>query len=168
MSSKIHVGSHLKKILSKGSWFFLSSIIIKAGGVFILPVITRILTQSEIGVLRILDSINQVMIILISLALDQAYSRFIYANDKSDEQLKRYISTYFWIIVLWGSFVVSISLIIGKIFLTDYLSIRFYPLITLTMIGPLLMQLGVLGRSFLRKKLKTEYISIVTISAYAF
>ena len=162
-NQEIHHGSHFKKILTKGTWYFFSSIFVKAINLFLLPIVTRYLSPSEYGVLSTLDSISQLLPVFISLALDEAYVRFYFNHNKSYDELKKYISTYFWIILGWGIFVFIISLIIGKISITKILDVPFYPFIPLTMLGPLLLQLSVLGNAYLRQQLKAEFLSLIEI-----
>ncbi len=165
-NQQIHQGSHFKKILTKGIWYFISSIFVKAVNLFLLPVVTRYLNPSEFGVLSTLDSISQLLPVFISLALDEAYVRFYFNHNKSYDELKKYISTYFWIILGWGIVVFIVSLLIGKISLTKILDIPFYPYIPLTMVGPLLLQLSVLGDAYLRQQLKAEFLSIIEMSLH--
>lgn len=165
-NQQIHQGSHFKKILTKGIWYFIASIFVKAVNLFLLPVITRYLNPSEYGVLSTLESVSQLLPVFISLALDEAYVRFYFNHNKNYDELKKYISTYFWIILGWGIIVFFVSLIIGKISITKILDIPFYPFIPLTMVGPLLLQLSVLGDAYLRQQLKAEFLSIIEIILY--
>lgn len=167
-NNKIHSGSHIKKIFTKGSWYFLASTATKMMAILILPVATRYLTEQEVGILDSLESIRQLLPIFISLCLDEAYHRFYFHYKQDKANLKRYISTYFWIILAWGVITFVISLIIGRIFLTDLFNIPFSPYIPLTMIGPLLLQLSVLGGAYLRQELKAELLSIIEVLLYVF
>ncbi|MBN2544942.1 MAG: polysaccharide biosynthesis C-terminal domain-containing protein [Spirochaetes bacterium] len=163
----IHSGSHFKKIITKGSWYLFASIAVKAMAILILPVITRLLSKHDIGVLDTLETIKQLLPIFISLSLDEAYYRFYFNHNKTQKEIKTYVSTYFWIITTWGIFVVFISLLIGKLFLTDLFKVNYFPFIPLTMTGPLLIQLKTLGEVYLKQKLKSEFISITEIIVYA-
>jgi O-antigen/teichoic acid export membrane protein len=159
-NTSIHQGSHFKKIIKKGSWYFFASVITKILAILVLPISTRLLSKHDIGVLDTLESIRQLLPLFISLSLDEAYYRFYFNHNKSYNELKKYVSTYFWIIVGWGIFVVFISLIIGKLFLINIFEVSYYPYIPLTMIGPLLLQLDFLGKVYLKQKLKSEFVSI--------
>ncbi len=162
----IHTGSHFKKIVTKGSWYLFASIAVKAMALGILPIITRLLTEHDIGVLDTLEQMKQLLIIFISLSLDEAYYRFYFNHNKDHNELKKYVSTYFWIIALWGIIIVLISLLIGKLFLIKIFKVNYFPYIPLTMIGPLLVQLKMLGEVYLKQKLKSEFVSIAEIVVY--
>ena len=162
----IHHGSHAKKILTKGVWYFFSSLFVKAVNLFLLPIVTRYFSPAEYGILSTLDTVYQLLPVFISLSLDEAYFRFYFNHNKDKNELKDYVSTYFWIILGWGIIVVSGSIIIGKIYLTRLLDVPFFPFIPLTMIGPLLLQLGVLGGAYLRQELKAELLSLTEILSY--
>src|SRR4030042_2061947 len=121
----IHEGSHFKKILSKGVWYFFSSIFVKSINLLLLPVITRYYSPAEYGILSTLDSISQLLPIFISLSLDEAYFRYYFNHHKNHKELKSYVSTYFWIILAWGLAVFLVSMLIGNFYVTDLLSIPF-------------------------------------------
>ena len=160
-NQQIHSGSHFKKILTKGVWYFFSSIFIKAINLVLLPIITRYIPPSELGILSTLESIGQLLPVFISLSLDEAYCRFYFNHNKTHEEQKTYISTYFWIILGWGIFVVFISMIIGKISIMRLLKVPFFPFISLIMIGPLFLQLSLLGGAYLRQELKSASFSFI-------
>ena len=128
----IHSGSHLKKIISKGSWYFVASVITKALAIIMWPITTRYLSPNDIGVLDSLDSIRLLLPFFISLCLDEAYYRFYFNHNKTFDELKKYISTYFWIIISWGIVVLLIGTLIGRIYLTKLFDVPFYPFILIT------------------------------------
>ncbi len=163
---EIHSGSHFKKIVTKGSWYFIASIIIKALAILTWPITTRYLSQNDIGILDTLDSIRSLLPIFISLSLDEAYLRFYFNHNRTFEELKKYISTYFWIIISWGLVVLTATLIIGRIFLTKLFNVPFFPFISLTMLGPLLLQLSLLGGAYLKQLLRAKLYSISQVLIY--
>ena len=162
----IHSGSHLKKIISKGSWYFVASVITKALAIIMWPITTRYLSPNDIGVLDSLDSIRLLLPFFISLCLDEAYYRFYFNHNKTFDELKKYISTYFWIIISWGIVVLLIGTLIGRIYLTKLFDVPFYPFILITMLGPLLLQLSLLGGVYLKQRLKSEFYSITQVVVY--
>lgn len=164
--NNIHSGSHLNKIVKKGSWYLFSSIAVKAMAILILPIVTRVLSEHDVGVLDSLESIKMLLPLFISLALDEAYYRFYFNHNKDHNELKKYISTYFWGILIWGFFIVFIANLIGKFYLVKIFNVKFYPFIPLTMIGPLLLQLKTLGEVYLKQNLKAEFVSISEVLTY--
>jgi O-antigen/teichoic acid export membrane protein len=162
-NENIHSGSHLKKIITKGSWYFIASIIIKALAILTWPITTRYLIPYDTGILDVLESIRQFLPILISLGLDEAYVRFYFSHNKTSDEIQCYVSTYFWIIIGWGFFIFIGSTIVGFFSLTKIFKIPFLPFIPFTMVGPLLIQLSILGGVYLKQQLKSAFYSIFQV-----
>ncbi len=158
--------SHFKIILQKSSWYFLSSILTKAITIFLLPITTRYLNKSDFGILSNLDAINQLLPLFMSLLLDSAYYRFYFHYKDDHKKLKTYVSTYFWSILILGTIVFFLSVFIGGMFVTKLLEVPFYPVIPLTMISPLILQLSALGNSYTKQLLKSELNSVIVIGSY--
>ena len=92
----IHTGSHAKKIASKGSIYLFSSIATKSIAILLMPIYTRYLSPADYGIINSLSTISRLMPIFISLCLDSAYRRFYFEFNKKDENLSKYVSTFFW------------------------------------------------------------------------
>jgi|GEM_PF-1122688 len=162
----IHKGSHLLKIFKKGSWYFLSSILTKVMAILVWPITTRLLSENDIGVLDSLYSIREFLPILISLCLDEAYYRFYFKYKDNDKDIKKFVSTYFWIIFFWGIVVFALSTVFGFFILKDLFKVTFFPFIPLTLVGPLFLQLSILGGVYLKQKLKSEIFSAIEVITY--
>lgn len=165
--SQKNEGGIFKKVAQKGGVYFISSILIKVLQVIILPLITRYIDTRNYGILEVVNAIRMVMPSLISLCLDAAYYRFYYKYNNDKKMLRRFISSYFWLIVGWGTIFIIISIAISFFYLgansMDYL---FHPFMTLTMMGILLYQLSFIGNAFQLQNLKAEFVGLVNIIYY--
>ncbi len=160
MAEHIHKRNHLKTILKNSSMYFISSILTKASAVFLLPVVTRLLNPGQMGLLANLVSFYQFTGVFVSLYLDSTFNRFYFENNSDKKELEKFSSTFFWFVVIWGIFFTVILMIIGNIYLTDIYSIDFYPLVFLTTVIPLLLQLSNFGKQHLRNQVKSSGIVI--------
>lgn len=153
----------LKKIVFKGGWYFFASIFVKVLQVLIFPIVTRYIDTKSYGVLETVNSIRQIMPIILSLCLDAAYYRFYYKYNGDETKLKLFISTYFWVVVLWGITVTVVSIIVSYVYLQSTSNLfLFHPFMTLTMIGSLLYQLSFIGNAYQQQNLKAEFVGIVS------
>lgn len=101
---RIHEGGHLKKYLTKAPWYLISSISTKLMGFILLPVYTSYFSQEEIGSLSVYESLGRIIVVVISLYLDAAFTRFYYkVKSESPDTLPLFFSTHFWFVLLWGS-----------------------------------------------------------------
>ena len=167
LNMKKSEGGIFKKVAQKGGVYFISSILIKVLQVIILPLITRYIDTRNYGILEVVNAIRMVLPSLISLCLDAAYYRFYYKYNNDEKMLRRFISSYFWLIIGWGTFFIFISIIISFFYLDansmDYL---FHPFMTLAMMGILLYQLSFIGNAFQLQNLKAEFVGLVNIIYY--
>lgn len=165
-NKKLHSGSHARLILSKGSWYFLASFVTKVINIPLMRVITNYLSPSEMGTMKIVEYFVMLMPLFISIQLDAAYFRFFFKHNKTQDELKTYISTYFWFIFVWGIFLTGGCMLVGKFYLTGRLGVVFFPYLVLIFLSPLILQLGALGQSYLKGNIKSELFGIIQISVY--
>lgn len=100
----IHTGGHLKKYLSKTPWYLISSISTKLMGFILLPVYTRYLSQEEIGILSVYESMGKIILVILSLYIDAAFVRFYYkVKAHSADRLAVFFSSHFWFVLFWGA-----------------------------------------------------------------
>lgn len=161
MNNDIHSGNHVKKIVFKGAWYFLSSILVKALGLIMMPLITKYMSTTEFGVISGLDSIRLMIPIIISLCIDDAYYRFYHDYNQDKEKLAKFVSTIFWFIIIWGIVVTIISMIIGYLYLDDLFNVPFHPFISITLLSSLLHQVKLLGDVYHKQNLKAEIGSLI-------
>jgi len=90
------------KIFKHGSAYFLVSLLTKATGFLLLPIITRYLTLEEYGLYTNIQSAQQIMYLFATLSLDAAYGRFIYDYNSSKKRLRLLTSTIFTVFILWN------------------------------------------------------------------
>jgi O-antigen/teichoic acid export membrane protein len=164
-TTSIHQGNQFKKIIKHGSWYLGASLLTKATGLLLLPVYTRYLSPADYGLQSSLQSIQQLLPIFISLYVDSAFGRYYFLEKEvSPQKVKELYSTHFWFICLWGGSVVATGLVIAPYTFQPLLELTFLPYMPLTMIPALFIQLGALGRIFLRSNLKSkEYFLLESI-----
>ncbi|MBT3261228.1 oligosaccharide flippase family protein [bacterium] len=160
MTKYIHSGSHIKTLLKNSSWYFISSILSKGLGIILMPIMTRLLTTTDYGLLSNLNAIIGFVTVFISLYIDSAFNRFYFEHNESQKSLKEYISTFFWFVTFWGAFVTFILIIVSKFYLASLYSIKFFPLLFGASIIPLFIQLAAFGSHYLRNNLKIKLIVI--------
>ena len=154
----IHAGNHFTKIARNSSLYLVSSLVTKFSTLLLLPLMTRLLSPSDYGLIANLQAIIQFSTVFMSLYIDSAYDRFYFEYNDCREKLARYTSTFFMFVLLWGLLPTGALGIVGYRYIAGAYSVTFFPLIFLTTISPLLIQLSVFGHSFLRNNLKTTVI----------
>ena len=153
----IHSGSQSKTIFKNSSLYFVISLLTKGSNLLLLPVMTRLLTPEDYGILSNIEAIIGFSAVFISLYLDSSFNRYFFDNNKTKSHLAEYISSFFWFIFLWGFFVTALIFIILYSYY-DLSKIIFFPIILMICISPLIQQLGLIGQMFLRNRLETKMI----------
>jgi O-antigen/teichoic acid export membrane protein len=90
------------KIFKHGSAYLLVSLLTKATGFLLLPIITRYLSLSEYGLYTNIQSAQAIMYLFATLSLDAAYGRFVYDYNSSTKRLRLLTSTIFTVFILWN------------------------------------------------------------------
>ncbi len=163
----IHKQSWKKSIFKHGKWYFLTSLLTKGIGFILIPIHTAYLTPDDYGVLNTLKSIGGILPIFVSLYIDSAVIRFYHDKKQSNEELKILFSTIYWFVLIWGAFIVSLSVFSAPIWMKKLLGIESYPFAYLAFIPVLFTQIGFLGSVFLRQSLQSIKISIIEIVSVA-
>ncbi len=163
---EIHEGNWGKSIISKGKWYFLSSLFTKGLGLFLIPIYTAHLKPYDYGILQNLNAIAFVLPMLLSLSLDAAFGRFYHDIKHDKKKVSELFSTFFWFIIIYGSLVLCLIFVSAKFWLPDLLEVPIYPYAFLSFIPALIMQLSILGQRFFEQSLRTKGIMLInTISA---
>ncbi|WP_281630271.1 polysaccharide biosynthesis C-terminal domain-containing protein [Vibrio sp. St2] len=101
--TKIHEGGHFKKYITKAPWYLISSVSTKLIGFILLPVYTSYFSKEEIGSLSVYESLGRIIVVVISLYLDAAFTRYYYkVKSESPTRMACFFSTHFWFVLLWG------------------------------------------------------------------
>jgi len=98
-----------KKIFKHGSAYFLVSLLTKATGFLLLPIITRYLSLEEYGLYTNIQSAQSIMYLFATLSLDAAYGRFIYNYNSSTKRLRLLTSTIVTVFILWNIVYLGLS-----------------------------------------------------------
>ena len=120
------------KIFKSFSVFAGVSIISSGISFFLLPVLTKYLSEEDYGILSLFDASTRFMTTLISLGVTSVLMTNIFKKDNFT--LSSYFKTYY-VLILLNFFVVSIFVIISLLFLDDFFGIPkkialFIPLIS--------------------------------------
>ena len=141
-------GGLLGKLLRHGSLYLLSSLISKFAALALLPVNTRLFTETEYGAIANIDATTRLLTIFISLYLDSAFVRYYFEYRDDEATLSRYISTLFWFIAGWGTAVVLVAMAVVAPLADTYASL---PVVAMAFVSTLLIQLGLLGTVYLQQ-----------------
>jgi len=98
-----------KKIFKHGSSYFLVSLLTKATGFLLLPIITRYLSLEEYGLYTNIQSAQSIMYLFATFSLDAAYGRFIYDYNSSTKRLRLLTSSVFTAFILWNIVYLGLS-----------------------------------------------------------
>ena len=115
-----------------------------------LPVITRFLTQADIGVVALVSTVRELLAVILELGVPNAAARFFY-DYESREERRRLFGTLF--IFLMGSSVVAslLALAAGALLWPRFVpDVPFHPYVSLTILTVFFMMAGVLPRSIFR------------------
>lgn len=98
----------------KNSFFYTLGSVIRALASFILlPIYANLLGASGYGQLGLLETISSILLILMTLATERSLYRLYY--DYEGEDRKKFISTVFWAICLFGLFVFFVASSMSKV-----------------------------------------------------
>jgi O-antigen/teichoic acid export membrane protein len=115
-----------------------------------LPVITRFLTQADIGVVALVSTVRELLAVILELGVPNAAARFFY-DYESREERRRLFGTLF--VFLMGSSVIAtlLALAAGALVWPRFVpDVPFHPYVTLTIVTVFFMMAGVLPRSIFR------------------
>lgn len=157
-------GSILSKLIHSGSVYLLSNLLIAFTAFIMLPINTRLFTQDEYGKITTIDSISDLLLVLVSVNIIQAYIRYYHEYKFKSDDLSLFTSTIYWSILVWGIFVVVVSIIIATPYMKNTVSI--WPVLTLAFISPIGVILSQVGGSFSQQNHRS--IQQVTISLVYF
>jgi O-antigen/teichoic acid export membrane protein len=115
-----------------------------------LPVITRFLTQADLGVVALVGTVRDLLAVILELGVPNAAARFFY-DCRSREEQRRLFGTLF--VFLMATAVVSalLALAAGALLWPRFVpEVPFHPYVTLTIATVFLMMAAVLPRSIFR------------------
>jgi O-antigen/teichoic acid export membrane protein len=152
-------------VFQHGSGYFAVSMLTKATGFLLLPVITSYLSLDEYGLYANIQSAQNIMYLLATLGFDAAYSRFIYDYNSSGKRLKLLTSTVVTAYLYWNLFYLLLSGTAFYFLLASWgykklLLVLFLPFITI------FQQFIVLNTSLMQSRHQTR--KLLTISTTSF
>lgn len=166
MQKEIHHGNQFGKIAKYGAFTFISSIIMKASKVLLLPVYSRYLSTAEYGLLGGINSIKDFVQIFIGLYVGNSFRRFFFEEKKSAETVTVIFSTIFWFVLIWGTLLVCFLLLLSPWIIQPLLEVPFSPYVPLAIIPILLTQLGITTTFYFRETLNIKLILIPNLVIY--
>ena len=101
--------NQFKTIFKHGGGYFLVSLLTKATGFLLLPIITKYLSLEEYGLYTNIQSAQTIMYLFATLSLDAAYGRFVYDYNSSKKRLRLLTSTIFTVFILWNLLYLGLS-----------------------------------------------------------
>jgi len=154
-----------KKIFQHGSAYFLISILTKATGFLLLPIITRYLSLEEYGLYTNIQSAQSILYLFATLSLDAAYGRFIYDYNSSTKRLKILTSTIFTVFILWNLIYIFISGI-AVYYLIDTWGYKELFIAFLLPFITLFQQFSTLNISLMKSRHDTKKLLFITTSSF--
>lgn len=82
-------------ILSSAAIYVLGNVLQKAAAFLLIPIYTYYLSPDDFGITGIVQSVNQVLTILVALGINSAVQRYYYEYYRDNERLRQYVSSTF-------------------------------------------------------------------------
>ncbi|GAB6074883.1 oligosaccharide flippase family protein [Nautilia lithotrophica] len=154
-----------KKIFRHGSAYLIVSLLTKATGFLLLPIITKYLNLSEYGLYTNLQSTQNILYLIATLGLDSAYGRFVYDYNSSIKKLRLLTSTIITFFIFWSIIYLIIS-IIGVYYLIESWGYKELLISILLPFIVLFQQFSALNVFLMQSKYQTK--KILTITTFNF
>ena len=155
--------SDIKKLFKQSSYYFIGHVLIMLAGFISLPILTRILSVSEYGAFGL---VTATVFILVAISKFGAqYSAVRYYNEykkKGEKELVKYYTTFFIQSLLFICTILSIFLIINRLFpmvLKSQLKNLLYFIVILCITRSLIIRL----KNFIRVEQRTKLFSFIGI-----
>jgi len=92
----------MKKIIKDMLVYTNTSVLLKAGAFFLVPLYTKLLTPNEYGIMSILGAIMAILTAICFLGLDESYKRYFVEVEKDIRARRIMTSTIFKLYLLWA------------------------------------------------------------------
>lgn len=125
-----------RNILQHAANYFGANMATQALGFISLPILTRLLTQEDFGIINLYSSLLSFSVVLFSLNLHAAIPRYYY--DNSGDGLGKFISTSGISILSVYFFFLTISLLFQN-YISDYLNVKKDVYLTILLVTPFLI-----------------------------
>ena len=102
-----------KKVLSNSFFYSVSSLLMAAISIFMLPLYTNNMTTDEYGMVSTLTAFSNVAIVLVTLSINAAILRYWSENR---EKTKEYFSSIIWICTIFAVILLGLSVLFGDTF----------------------------------------------------
>ena len=154
-----------KTIFKHGSAYFLVSLLTKATGFLLLPIITRYLSLQEYGLYTNIQSAYHILYLFATFSLDAAYARFIYDYNSSHKKLKLLVSSIFTFFMVWS----LIYVIISAVSLYYLIETWGYKKLLISVLLPFIVvfqQFSVLNVSLMQSRHQTKKLLTITTGSF--
>jgi O-antigen/teichoic acid export membrane protein len=138
-----------------------SSVIAQFTALLLLPLNTRLFTETEYGAIATIDATVRLVAIGISLYLDSAFIRFYHELNDEVESVRRLTSTLYWFVLIWGSVTVVISLLVVSSL--TVVEVPAWPVLVLAFLAALLVRLATFGTAFLSQNHRSTGVVSINI-----
>jgi len=126
--------SYLKRLGKHAIIYSFGEFMYKGLALVFIPLYTRYLVPSEYGIIEIARAVGTILVIILPLGLDSALARYYFSFNKDKAELKQFISTVFFGILITGIIAVLFFDLFGNlIFHYCFKDIPFNPYIRLTL-----------------------------------
>lgn len=160
------MSSGIKALLQGSAILAISNISLKAINFFLLPLYTTHLTSTQLGITDTVANLSSLVLTVLVLALDGAYSTFFYDED-SEEYRKKIFSTV-WITLAAGSLLCLVVMFFSPLISTTIFGTDEYAAVICISLFGVGMQLWALPYALdLRIRNKMTLFSVVTVTGAA-
>lgn len=137
--------------LARDTLFYSSGLVLRRGTAFVtLPVFTRFLTVSDLGVIAVLGTIRELLSVIFELGIPNSSARFYY-DCRSEEERRRLFGTLFTFIMATSLVGCLLLVLVGPALWGSVApNIPFHPYVSLTVVTVFLSGMGILPRTLFR------------------
>jgi O-antigen/teichoic acid export membrane protein len=157
--------NQFKRVFKHGSGYIFVSLLTKATGLLLLPIITRYLSLEEYGLYTNIQSAQSVMYLFATLSLDAAYGRFIYDYNSSSKRLRLLTSSIFTVFILWN----LIYLVLSGVAVYYLINTWGYQELLISLLLPLItlfQQFIALNTSLMQSRHQTKKLLYITTTSF--
>lgn len=155
------------KVLENSFLYTFSSILVKAMGLFLLPIYTRFLTPEDYGITNLVNSFIDVATFIVAFSLYSAVVRFYADYNEDKEKLKRFYGTVITFVMISGTIMVTLGLIFRRgLILCFFKGISFYPVVFIALFTLMFFSLHMVHQNILQGMQMGKKLTLVNLIVF--
>jgi O-antigen/teichoic acid export membrane protein len=160
------MNNKIKRFFKSSSIYIVCMFIVRASALLTMPILTRLLSKTEYGVLSVANSVGAVVLTIVGLGSAE-YIQLYYQKKESVER-KRLFGTFFIILMLFPLILIIVPFTVFGSSITGFFinkEIPFYPYILIVLWTSWLLNLNIFPYEYLKIQNQAIKFSILTISS---